>query len=157
MRKISTSTKSGSSQGGESSVTKKFPALLRRSGFKATSSRLLILNTLEKNQSPMSAQNIIDAVDTQMNQVTVYRILKLLKQRGLIKQIDLRHNHAHYEIAREDEHHHLICVECGRVEDVHGCGVEDTHSLVIKHSKHFAEIKQHALEFYGICKSCSKK
>lgn len=138
-------------------ATAKFQQLLRKSGYKATTSRLSVLNVLAKEKNPMSAQNVIDALGKQMDQATIYRILKAFKEKGLIHQVDLRHNHAHYEIASIEEHHHLICVRCGRIEDVHDCGVEDTHSLVLRHSKHFSEIKQHALEFYGICKPCAKK
>ncbi len=105
----------------------------------------------------MSAQEIIDALPSDTDQATVYRTIKSLKEKGVIKQIDLRHNHAHYELANIAEHHHLICLRCGRIEDVAHCGVEAIQSAVLRDSKHFAEIKQHALEFYGICKSCAKK
>jgi Fur family ferric uptake transcriptional regulator len=131
--------------------------LLRKSGYKATAPRLSVLDVLAKEKNPLSAQDIIDALGKRVDQATVYRILKTLKTKGLIRQIDFRHNPAHYELAGIDEHHHLVCVHCGRIEDVHDCGVEETHSLVLRHSKHFAEIKQHALEFYGACKSCAKK
>ncbi len=135
----------------------KFHSLLRKSGSKATKSRLLVLKILGREKNPMSAQDVIESLGKQMNQATVYRILKMLKERGLIRQIDLRHNHAHYEIANDKEHHHLICIRCGRIEDVHECGVEDAQDLILRHSKHFSEIRQHALEFYGVCKSCDKK
>src|SRR5438309_5514743 len=105
------------------SKTNKFPALLRKSGFRATPSRLFLLAVLQENRQPMSAQNIIDTIRGRMDQATVYRTLKSLKAKGLIRQVDLMHNHAHYEIANLDEHHHLICLACGRIEDVHGCEV----------------------------------
>ncbi len=134
-----------------------FKEILRKSGYKATPSRLAILDTFRKTRRPMSAQEIINALPRDTDQATVYRTLKSLKEKGVIKQIDLRHNHAHYELANLAEHHHLICLHCGRIEDVTHCGVEAMESTVIRNSKHFAEIKQHALEFYGICKSCVKK
>ncbi len=138
-------------------IPTKFQSLLRKSGSKATGARLSVLNILEKNKNPMSAQDVIDSLGNRMDQATVYRILKTLKEKGLIRQIDLRHNHAHYEIAGDKEHHHLICMHCGRIEDVHDCGVEGAQELILRRSKHFSEIRQHALEFYGICKSCAKK
>ena len=134
-----------------------FRELLRKSGHKATPSRLAILDIFGKTRNPMSAQEIIEALPSDTDQATVYRTLKLLNEKGVIKQIDLRHNHAHYELANIAEHHHLICLRCGRIEDVEHCGVEAVQSTILKNSKHFAEIKQHTLEFYGLCKTCAKK
>lgn len=133
--------------------------MLRKSGYKATPPRLAILALFKASRNPMSAQEIIDALakNTSIDQATVYRTLKSLKEKGLIHQIDLRHNHAHYELTDIGEHHHLICLRCGRIEDVHECGVEDVEKNIIRTTKHFAEIKTHTLEFYGICKACVKK
>jgi Fur family ferric uptake transcriptional regulator len=105
----------------------------------------------------MSAQEVMGTLPSGTDQATVYRTLKLLKEKGLIKQIDLRHNHAHYELAGNAEHHHLVCLRCGRIEDVEHCGAEAIQSTILRNSKHFAEIKAHALEFYGICKRCAQK
>jgi len=134
-----------------------FRNLLRKSGSKATSSRLAIFGVFRRTRSPVSAQEIIDMLPSDKDQSTVYRTLKLLKEKGLIKQIDLRHNHAHYELTNNAEHHHLICLGCGRIEDVDHCGIEAIQSNFLRGSRHFAEIQQHALEFYGTCKTCAKK
>jgi Fur family ferric uptake transcriptional regulator len=131
--------------------------LLRKSGYKATLPRLAILTLFEKSGNPLSAQEIINLLPKDFDQATAYRTLKSFQVKGLIRPIDLRHNHAHYELADSADHHHLICLRCGRIEDVEHCEVEAVHSAVIRNSKHFAEIKQHTLEFYGLCKSCAKK
>jgi Fur family transcriptional regulator, ferric uptake regulator len=138
-------------------TTTTFKALLRKSGYKATPSRLAVLALLEKNRKPMSAQKIIDGIGSAMDQATVYRILKDLKSKGIIRQVDLRHNHAHYELSNADDHHHLVCIRCGTIEDVHDCGIEEVQGTILRRSKNFEEINQHALEFYGICKACAKK
>lgn len=137
--------------------TNKFQLILRKSGRKATEGRLAVLNLLQKSKHPLSAKDLIDVLKTQIDQATVYRTIKTLKEKGIIRQIDLRHNHAHYEIYKEDEHHHLICGNCGMIEDVEECGVEDMHEGILKKSRKFAEINQHALEFYGTCRSCAKQ
>ncbi len=134
-----------------------FRDILRKSGYKATPSRLAILGVFKETRNPMSAQEIIDALPSDTDQATVYRTLKLLNEKGVIKQIDLRHNHAHYELADLKEHHHLVCVRCGRIEDVHHCGALAVQDAVLKSSRHFAEISSHSLEFYGICTACVKK
>jgi Fe2+ or Zn2+ uptake regulation protein len=131
-------------------------SILRKAGLKATPSRLLVLGLLGHADKPMSAQNVIDAVGAKADQATVYRMLKDFKDRGLITPIDLRHNHAHYEIANTEEHHHLVCTRCGMMEDVSGCELEATYASILRETRRFAAVNQHALEFYGVCKRCVK-
>ncbi len=130
--------------------------MLRKSGYKATPARLAILNVFKRAKKPLSAQEVIETLH-ETDQATVYRTLKSLEEKGILRHIDLRHNHAHYELADLAEHHHLVCLECGKIEIVHHCGMEETQNRIVRSSKHFAEIKQHALEFYGVCKSCAAR
>lgn len=130
---------------------------LRKSGYKATPARLEILRAFATISEPMSAQELMSVLPADIDQATIYRNLKSLKTKGLIRQIDLRHNHAHYELTDTKEHHHLICLRCGRIEDVHRCGAEEMQTQIIRNSKNFAEIRQHTLEFYGVCKWCARK
>ena len=130
--------------------------LLRRNGLKATLPRRAILKTIANTAKPLSIREIIDTLDGAYNKTTVYRFMNRLKHIGIIKQIDLRHNHAHFELARTDDHHHLVCIHCSFLEDVADCSVEDMYNDVLKRSSRFAFIKQHALEFYGVCKHCTK-
>jgi Fur family ferric uptake transcriptional regulator len=134
-----------------------FQSILRKSGYKATPARIAILSILKKSRNPLSAQEIIELVPKEVDQATVYRTVKSLKAKGVIRQIDLRHNHAHYELTDIADHHHLICIQCGRIEDVHKCGVEEMQATILRGAKHFSEIRQHTLEFYGVCKACAKK
>ena len=136
---------------------RQFKELLRKSGYKATAPRLAVIDVLQKASRPLSAQGIVSVIEKGVDQATVYRTVKSLKNIGVIRQVDLRHNHAHYELANTEEHHHLVCIQCGRVEDVERCGIEHMQTSVLRASKHFSEIRQHALEFYGLCKSCAKK
>ncbi len=140
-------------------ITKPDPhrALLRRSGYRATPPRLAILTVFRKNHKPLSAQNIIDLLPRAIDQATVYRALKSFKEKGIIRPIDLRHNHAHYELVDVADHHHIICLRCGRIEKVEHQNVEAMERTILQNARHFAEIKQHTLEFYGICRACAKK
>ncbi len=134
-----------------------FRRTLRAHGLKATPARIAVLTALARAPRPMSAQAVMDALPRNADQATVYRTFRTLKEKGVIRQIDLRHNHAHYEIAGAEEHHHLVCLQCGRVEDVDRCWIEDMQPAVLRRAKHFARITQHALEFYGICRSCAAR
>jgi Fur family ferric uptake transcriptional regulator len=131
--------------------------VLRKGGYKATPSRLAILALFKKNKTPMSAQELIDSLLSHVDQATIYRAIKSFKERGIIRQVDLRHNHAHFELADVADHHHIICLQCGRIEDVEHRHVKAMEEAIARNAKHFLEIKQHTLEFYGICKTCAKK
>ncbi len=130
---------------------------LRKAGFKVTPARLAILNFMGQSKTPLSAQEIIERLHTISDPVTVYRTINSLKSNGLIRQVDLRHNHAHYELFDLDDHHHVICLDCGRVEDITGCGIEEMQKTILQTTKHFSEIRQHSVEFYGFCNKCLKK
>lgn len=130
--------------------------VLRRVGYKATPARLAVLSVIKHSTSPLSAQGVIEKLGSDFDQATIYRTFKNLKKTGIIRQIDLRHNHAHYELADINDHHHLICIKCGRIEDITGCQIEDMYKSIINASDNFSQISQHSLEFYGICKRCLK-
>ena len=135
----------------------KVRSILRRAGYKATAPRLAILGVIKQSKNPLSAQEIIEKLGGEYDQATIYRFIKSIKESGIIRQIDLRQNHAQYEFFDAKDHHHLACVDCGKIEDIPGCDIEDMHKTILNSSKNFSEIRQHSLEFYGICKRCAKK
>ncbi|MFA5954068.1 MAG: Fur family transcriptional regulator [Patescibacteria group bacterium] len=134
-----------------------FRDALRSVGERVTPARLALLRVLKRTRRPMSIQAIMrDLEPLGADQVTAYRSLHALEQKGLIRQVDLRHGHAHYELAGSD-HHHLVCLRCGAVEDFTGCGVDAMARRALKQSRQFARITQHAVELFGYCKRCEKK
>jgi Fur family ferric uptake transcriptional regulator len=63
------------------------------------------------------------AKDPKLNRVTVYRTLKMLKDSGLVDELDLMHfggDQHYYETRMKQEHAHVICLRCGRVEEFFG-------------------------------------
>lgn len=139
------------------SLKKDPKAILRTAGYKITPARLVILGLMERSREPLSTQEIIERTGNDFNEATIYRTVKTLKSRGIIRQIDLRHNHAHYELAASDDHHHLICTECGRIEDIAGCEIDRLYTTILRAAHEFSQIRQHSLEFFGVCASCGKK
>ena len=135
----------------------KLASLLRKAGMKITPGHLEILSIISKVKKPISSQDIIDIVGERLDPATVYRCMTKLKNSGIIRQIDLRQNHAHYEFFDMAHHHHIICLECGKIEDITGCNLEDMNKRILEQVKQFSQIRTHSLEFYGLCKVCSAK
>jgi len=129
--------------------------LLKSAGSKVTPQRLALLSVLRKARKPLSVERIMAGLQGRMDRVTVYRALEALQKAGITRRVDMGHTHAHYELEGTEHHHHLICKKCGRIEDVLQCPVGDLERRVLRSSTHFKKIEGHALEFFGLCTSCS--
>jgi Fe2+ or Zn2+ uptake regulation protein len=129
--------------------------ILRSHGLKATPQRLALLAVLARASKPLSLHAIEAAPETRtVNQSTLYRAVKECIEVGIVRSVDLRHTHAHYELATGPEHHHLICTSCGTVEDftVSTCSTMEHEAL--KSSAAFVRIHDHSFELYGTCRQC---
>jgi Fe2+ or Zn2+ uptake regulation protein len=87
-------------------------------GGRVTEQRALILEIIKRGGSHLDADEIYRRARLEKPRLslsTVYRTLQALKHIGLIDEIHLDDSHHHYEIKPRAEHHHLICLGCGRV------------------------------------------
>ena len=118
--------------------------LLKQSGYKITKPRALVAEYLQKNKRPLSAVEIYRNFKNQMDQVTVYRVLEVFEQVGLVwrEQVD---NQSLYYLA-DKQHHHVICRKCGQTKCL-PC------EHVFKQIKGFKQI-EHQLILTGICEKC---
>ena len=123
---------------------------------KATPARELVLAALARERRPQSAQEVFDALSKKndVDLVTVYRTLASFEKAGLARRVDLRRDSVSYELKGE-HHHHIVCTECGAVEDFDLCGMEALTRKVMAGSKRFRVVREHALELFGTCVSCS--
>lgn len=128
--------------------------LLQKSNLKATNARKVALHFFEKESRPIDAEEILSHLrkhDLETDRATVYRILDVFYKKGIISRIELQEGKFRYELTGED-HHHLICEKCGKIEDISDCNISVLEKE-IKKKKGFL-VKRHSLEFYGICQSC---
>jgi len=128
---------------------------LRDMDLKATPARLAVLRLLEKIDKPVDVAGIIDYLRQQgikADPATVFRIMNLFTDNGLAKQIQLNEGKFRYELGAKEDHHHLICENCGAIEDVSDCNIEALEKDIMKKKKFF--IKHHSLEFFGVCNKC---
>ena len=133
--------------------------LVRQAGFRATKSRLTVLKALAESARPASIPSILRTLGRRApDQATMYRMLDSFEKAGLVRQVNLRHGHADYELAsRGAHHHHLVCTSCGQIEDFEKCGIENVVRRALRQSKRFSSVNDHALELFGVCKTCDKK
>lgn len=132
-----------------------FSKLLTKHDLKITQARVSLLEIIEKENKPLDAQFLIDSLksSSQVDKVTIFRILNVLTEHGILRRLEFGEGKARYELNTED-HHHLICQNCGKIEDISDCNIGALEKE-IKHKKHFL-VKLHTLEFFGFCKDCQK-
>lgn len=99
---------------------------LRQRGFRLTRQRQILLDLLDKTGAHLDAETLYRLAhekDPKLNRVTVYRTLKMLKEGGLVDELDLMHHAGdqhYYETRRKQEHAHVVCLRCGKVEEFFG-------------------------------------
>ncbi len=129
------------------------PAELRDVGLKATLPRLKILDLFQKGtQRHFTAEDIYRLLlDDRMEigLATVYRVLSQLEQAGLLKRSSFQTDKAVYELDDGRHHDHLVCLDCGKVEEFHDGAIEERQALVA--SERGFRLQEHALALYGAC------
>lgn len=128
--------------------------VLRSNGLRATQQRTAVLEELLKVSTPTSVETLKDSLRQQMDTVTVYRALQEFETVGLARRIARKGGPALYEPAHMSHHHHLQCRVCGVVEDVEECLPKSFSTNLLRRSKRFKRIEEHALELFGICRKC---
>src|SRR5919106_5551263 len=95
---------------------------LRERGQRVTSQRLVIHRALRELDRPAPAEEVLLAVSDRLPGVslpTVYATLDLFEELGIVRRVSAGGGPALYD-PRADSHHHLVCLVCGRVEDLDG-------------------------------------
>lgn len=126
---------------------------LQQAQLKVTPARIATMQLFESHDKPIDAQHLTDHLQKSLgiDRVTGFRILNVFVEKGLIRKVEFGEGKARYEL-NKGEHHHLICQNCGKIEDVSDCTI-GTLEKHIQEKKHFL-ITQHNLEFFGLCRDC---
>jgi Fur family transcriptional regulator, ferric uptake regulator len=126
---------------------------LQHSGLKATLPRIKVLEVLQRStRRHLSADDVYKALLTDGAEVglaTVYRVLMQLEQAGLLSRHHFETGKAVFEINEGRHHDHLVCLQCGQVEEFFDAEIERRQRRIAE-SRGFA-LQDHSLALYGIC------
>ena len=129
------------------------PQSLKNMGLKATLPRLKILELFEKSSlRHMTAEDVyrmLIADNMDIGLATVYRVLTQFEQAGLLERHFFESGKAVFEINRGSHHDHLVCIDCGRVEEFYDAEIERRQNSIAE-ERGFA-IEEHALYLYARC------
>ena len=128
--------------------------LLRRHGIQATAQRLAVLAAVAR-RAHSTADELAREVREELGVISrqaVYDALSVLAEHGLIRRIQPAGSPARYEDRVGDNHHHLICRECGRMVDV-DCAVGAAPCLTAAEDSGY-EIDEAEVIYWGRCPDC---
>lgn len=129
---------------------------LKSNNCKTTPQRIAVYKAVTESKDHPNAEAVFNKLSPlypTMSLATVYKSLELFVQLGLIQTINVGENSFRYD-GRTEEHPHIICTSCWKVEDLENHIFEDLTGQVQKISNYRIEKKQ--LCFYGTCPECLK-
>jgi Fur family transcriptional regulator, ferric uptake regulator len=126
---------------------------LKSTGLKATGPRLKILQVFqESDRRHLTAEDVYRVLLTSeidIGLATVYRVLTQFEQAGILSRSHFESEKAVYELCDGTHHDHLVCLDCGRVEEFFDPEIEKRQAAIAK-AKGF-QIADHALSLYASC------
>jgi Fur family ferric uptake transcriptional regulator len=126
---------------------------LKNNGLKATLPRLKILEVFQRGtQRHMTAEAVFRHLlldNTDVGLATVYRVLLQFEQAGILSRNHFEGGKAVYELNEGQHHDHMVCLDCGRVEEFYDAEIESRQQAVAQ-AKGFV-IADHALSLYAHC------
>jgi Fur family ferric uptake transcriptional regulator len=131
---------------------------LREHGVRLTRQRQILLDLIDKTGLHLDAEQLYKLAkqkDPKLNRVTVYRTVNMLKDVGLVDELDLMHwsgGQHYYETRMKQQHAHIICLRCGKVEEFFG---DPLGKLQRQIESHFGfQILIARTEIGGYCAHC---
>ncbi len=126
---------------------------LKTIGLKTTLPRLKILNLFENSSvRHLSAEDVYKELINENEDIglaTVYRVLTQFEQAGLLERHHFESGKAVFELKSEGHHDHLVCIQCGRVEEFYDAEIEK-RQLAIAKERGF-KLQEHSLSLYAEC------
>ena len=126
---------------------------LKSTGLKATIPRLKILEVFQRSsQRHMSAEDVYKVLlleNSDVGLATVYRVLTQFEQASILSRSQFEGGKSVYELNEGQHHDHLVCLDCGKVEEFYDPEIENRQQAVAQ-AKGFA-ITDHALSLYARC------
>jgi Fur family ferric uptake transcriptional regulator len=157
---LATQSQLGRSKG-DSAITR--PSLMKAladKGVRITAQRRLLVGIIQDSPRHLDAASLLELAkkrDADIDRATVYRTIALLKDRGLIDELDLMHIEGekhYYEAKTNRDHCHMACFRCGAIMEYTSSAFERLKQEMAQQSGF--QIRMVRLEAGGICKQCLK-
>ena len=130
-------------------------AELRARGYRLTPQRQLVLEAVGQlgHATPDDIVHAVRRTAAAVNISTVYRTLELLEQVGMVRHTHLGHGAPTFSVATDDDHVHLVCRDCGGVEEASSEVVAPVVSALAATQGFQVDVGHFSV--FGICRSCA--
>jgi Fur family ferric uptake transcriptional regulator len=141
-------------------VLESFKKLLKSNNLKQTTQRELILKTIYDNHGHFTPEDIYNLIkknhpDVKLGIATIYRTLALLEDALMVSSISFGTQGKKYEFGLKEHHDHLVCLECGGIEEFFDETIEKQQEEIAK--KFHFKMTNHIMKIVGVCKACQAK
>ena len=133
-------------------ATEDTTARLQGIGHRVTATRRAVLDAMSASLRPFTIEEICGAAPG-VGRATVFRTVKLLQETDVVCRVVLEDGGIRYQLSRSGHHHHLVCSNCGAVQEFSGPGLD----TLIQRTADAAgfQLEGHSLELYGRCAACT--
>jgi len=124
---------------------------LRDAGLRITPLRRRLVSLFASSRRWFTPEELIHAAEEaglRPGRATIYRLIDALMEAGLCKSFPQEDRLSRYIFCSPNHHHHLICLDCGRVVDVTDCAVKVPDATF--------RVSEHVVDFFGRCAGCQR-
>ena len=141
-------------------VLENFKSLLKSNNLKYTTQRELILQIIYENDGHFTPEDIYNLIkernpEIKLGIATVYRTLTLLEDAHIVSSISFGTQGKKYEFGLKEHHDHLVCLECGGIEEFFDEIIEKQQQIIAK--KFNFKMSNHIMKITGTCQACQAK
>lgn len=127
--------------------------LFRSKNLKLTKQRCKIYDLIDQLKDNATLKNLVNNCSDDMNVSTIYRIIDLFIEKGLIEK-RVNYNDEIYYNVKEEHGHYFTCVKCNKREKIENCPLKNIED---KYKKKGYTILSHTIVMTGICENCNNK
>lgn len=134
-----------------------YVTLLKENDLKATFQRISILDVIDQH-GHMSVEDIYDEVikvHPAISLATIYKNIILMVEKTVLGEVPIAGKKPKYELSKSD-HIHLVCTECGEVEDKPCIDATEKVFHDLTESEHF-KLNKRQVNLYGVCEACQAR
>jgi Fur family ferric uptake transcriptional regulator len=132
---------------------------MAKQGLRSTEQRRLIIESFFGGSEHVTIDELLERVrhmDPRIGFATVYRSMKMLSDGGIAHERRFGDGFTRYELADSEAHHdHLICVECGAIQEFEEPLIEELQDRIA--ARYSFDVRYHKHELYGVCERCRAK
>ena len=140
------------------SILERLRISIKKNGLKNSKQREEIISVLYKNRTHLSPEEIANEIkvkDKNTSISSIYRILNFLEKEKFITTLETDRSGKRYEIAAKEHHDHIICLECGDIQEFVDTAIEEQQIKIAKNSG--CKLISHDMRLFVVCAKCQER